>query len=259
MVAACHDRVGDGPHRVGAGDVPDDRDDAVARLERLDELKVVLAREVVPRPALLVGREQQLAEGRIVRLRLAPEALEPELQAVVDDAIKHKDVVAASASASFNTEWKYFASSEGSYIEQDLLSTSANFNVTARRGDVTRSRSLGIPGGLADAVLLSALMIHNLQPGPLLMVNSPHVVYAIMASHLVSHILMFLIMTFVGGIGNIYGSVIGAFALTIIEEYAQEFGQYNILVYGLLLALVILFLPKGLVDLPNKLKSLRAR
>ena len=66
-------------------------------------------------------------------------------------------------------------------------------------------------------------------------------------------------MTFVGGIGNIYGSVIGAFALTIIEEYAQEFGQYNILVYGLLLALVILFLPKGLVDLPNKLKSLRAR
>ena len=70
---------------------------------------------------------------------------------------------------------------------------------------------------------------------------------------------LFLIMTFVGGIGNIYGSVIGAFALTIIEEYAQEFGQYNILVYGLLLALVILFLPKGLVDLPNKLKSLRAR
>ncbi|AZR83734.1 branched-chain amino acid ABC transporter permease [Bordetella pertussis] len=70
---------------------------------------------------------------------------------------------------------------------------------------------------------------------------------------------LFLIMTFVGGIGNIYGSVIGAFALTIIEECAQEFGQYNILVYGLLLALVILFLPKGLVDLPNKLKSLRAR
>ncbi|HYG41695.1 MAG TPA: branched-chain amino acid ABC transporter permease [Bordetella sp.] len=70
---------------------------------------------------------------------------------------------------------------------------------------------------------------------------------------------LFLIMTFVGGIGNIYGSIIGAFALTIIEEYAQEFGQYNVLVYGLLLALVILFLPKGLVDLPNKLKFLRAR
>jgi putative tricarboxylic transport membrane protein len=55
--------------------------------------------------------------------------------------------------------------------------------------------TLGIPGGLADAILLSALIIHNLQPGPLLMVNNPHIVYAIMSSHLLSHILMFVLMT----------------------------------------------------------------
>jgi putative tricarboxylic transport membrane protein len=55
--------------------------------------------------------------------------------------------------------------------------------------------SLGIPGGLADAVLLSALMIHNLQPGPLLMVNNPGIVHTIMATHLVAHILMFAVMT----------------------------------------------------------------
>ena len=70
------------------------------------------------------------------------------LQAVVDAAIKQKDVVAANASANFSTEWKYFASSEGSYIEQELFSTMANFTVTGRRGDVTRARSLGIPGGM---------------------------------------------------------------------------------------------------------------
>jgi TldD protein len=69
------------------------------------------------------------------------------LQAAVDQAIKHKDVVSASASVGFSTEWKYFASSEGSYIEQEIFTTSPNFTVTARRGDVTRSRSLGIPGG----------------------------------------------------------------------------------------------------------------
>jgi branched-chain amino acid transport system permease protein len=71
--------------------------------------------------------------------------------------------------------------------------------------------------------------------------------------------IMFLIMTFVGGLGNIFGSVIGAFALTIIEEYAQDFGEYNAFVYGLVLALVILYLPKGLVDLPNKIKSIVSR
>ena len=78
------------------------------------------------------------------------------LQIVVDEAIKQKDVVAASASVNFNTEWKYFASSEGSYIEQELFGTMANFNVTAKRGDVTRSRSLGIPGGMGGWELVEA-------------------------------------------------------------------------------------------------------
>ncbi len=69
------------------------------------------------------------------------------LQAAVDAAAKHKDVVAATANVSFNSEWKYFASSEGSYIEQELFSTMPSFNVTAKRGEVTRTRNLEIPGG----------------------------------------------------------------------------------------------------------------
>jgi len=69
------------------------------------------------------------------------------LQAAVDNAIKQKDVVSANANVSFNTEWKYFASTEGSYIEQELFSTMPSFSVTAKRGDVTRSRNLAMPGG----------------------------------------------------------------------------------------------------------------
>ena len=69
------------------------------------------------------------------------------LQAAVDAADKHKDVVAATANVSFNSEWKYFASSEGSYIEQELFTTMPSFNVTAKVGEVTRTRNLEIPGG----------------------------------------------------------------------------------------------------------------
>jgi TldD protein len=78
---------------------------------------------------------------------MTADAQRQALQMVVDAAIKQKDVVSATASANFNTEWKYFASTEGSYIEQELFSTTPSFNVSARRGDVTRSRSLGMPGG----------------------------------------------------------------------------------------------------------------
>ena len=44
-------------------------------------------------------------------------------QAIVDAAIKHKDVVSVTANVSFSTEWSYFASTEGSYIEQELFTT----------------------------------------------------------------------------------------------------------------------------------------
>jgi TldD protein len=78
------------------------------------------------------------------------------LQSVVDLAMKNTGVVSANASASFNTEWKYLATSEGSYIEQDLISTSANFSVSSRRGEATATRSLGIPGGMGGWELVEA-------------------------------------------------------------------------------------------------------
>lgn len=71
--------------------------------------------------------------------------------------------------------------------------------------------------------------------------------------------ILFLIMAFVGGVGNLYGALLGAFTLTILEEYSQEFGQFNVLVYGAMLALVILFMPKGLIYLVKRLVARRGK
>ena len=54
--------------------------------------------------------------------------------------------------------------------------------------------SLGIPGSVIDAILLGGLLIHGLQPGPLLFQQSPEIVYTIMGTVLISNIAMFLIM-----------------------------------------------------------------
>jgi branched-chain amino acid transport system permease protein len=53
-------------------------------------------------------------------------------------------------------------------------------------------------------------------------------------------------MVLVGGIGSLWGSVIGAVLLTILPEVLQVVREYNVLVYGLILMLVLLFFPKGL-------------
>jgi putative tricarboxylic transport membrane protein len=82
----------------------------------------------------------------------------------------------------------------GTGCEEGIVASEAANNACTG-GTLIPIITLGIPGGLADAILLSALIIHNLQPGPLLFVNSPHIVHAIMAAHLASHLVMFVLMT----------------------------------------------------------------
>jgi len=50
--------------------------------------------------------------------------------------------------------------------------------------------SLGIPGDVTTAVLLGALMIHGLTPGPTLFTEHSHFVYAIFAALLMSSLLL---------------------------------------------------------------------
>lgn len=54
--------------------------------------------------------------------------------------------------------------------------------------------SLGIPGSVIDAILLGGLLIHGLQPGPLLFEQNPDMVYTIMGTMFVSNVFMFLVM-----------------------------------------------------------------
>ena len=84
------------------------------------------------------------------------------VQQVVDIAAKHKDVITVNASISLAHEWKYFASSEGSYIEQEIYTTTPNFNVTARRSGETRSRTFtGVPGTGGWEIAEAAGMVEN--------------------------------------------------------------------------------------------------
>lgn len=54
-------------------------------------------------------------------------------------------------------------------------------------------------------------------------------------------------MVLVGGIGSLWGSVFGAILLTVLPELLQEVKEYNVLVYGLILTLILTFFPRGLL------------
>ena len=55
--------------------------------------------------------------------------------------------------------------------------------------------TMGIPGSPMDAFLLGALILHNIQPGPLLFVTNKSLVWAMIAAYLIGNIAMFVIMS----------------------------------------------------------------
>jgi len=52
-------------------------------------------------------------------------------------------------------------------------------------------------------------------------------------------------IVFVGGLGTFMGPVLSAFLITLGLEYLRFLGEYRFITYGILLILVILFMPQG--------------
>lgn len=72
-----------------------------------------------------------------------------------------------------------------------------------------------------------------------------------------SQSIIFLTMLLLGGMGNFVGPLIGTVIVTIIKEYLQGFGTYQMLIYGVIIILVVLFAPNGLVGLYDSFKNKR--
>jgi len=68
--------------------------------------------------------------------------------------------------------------------------------------------------------------------------------------------LMVLIMLSVGGMGKYPGAILGVFIITIGNELLRDLGQYRLLLLGILVVVVMLWLPNGLADLRANLSRL---
>jgi len=68
-----------------------------------------------------------------------------------------------------------------------------------------------------------------------------------------------LAMTVIGGMGSFIGPIIGAFALNILAEKIRDYGEYHVLVFGLVALVVARFAPNGLLGVWRKFRSSTAR
>lgn len=65
---------------------------------------------------------------------------------------------------------------------------------------------------------------------------------------------MFLVlaMAVIGGIGSFVGPIVGAFVLEILSEYIRIYGEYHVLLFGLVALGVARFAPEGMMGLFSK-------
>ncbi len=66
----------------------------------------------------------------------------------------------------------------------------------------------------------------------------------------------YLVFVIVGGVNKVMGPVIGALLFTLLGEWLtlyEALALYQTIIYGLVLIFFIMFLPEGIVDLPDRL------
>lgn len=113
----------------------------------------------------------------------------------------------------------------GTGVEAGLAAPEASKSATTGTAMIPML-TLGIPGSSASAIMLAALMLKGVQPGPLLFTKDPSLVYAIFGAFLVGNFLMvgvsIIVARFFGRLMSADPAIIGAFIVvfSLVGAYA---------------------------------------
>jgi len=73
-----------------------------------------------------------------------------------------------------------------------------------------------------------------------------------------THSIELVVMVVLGGLGRIYGAIIGASILTALPQFLTSFDEYETLVFGAIIIVVMIFMPKGIASLFDKKEKVLA-
>ena len=68
-----------------------------------------------------------------------------------------------------------------------------------------------------------------------------------------AHSIELVVMVVLGGLGRVYGAIFGAVILTVLPQFLTAFEEYETLIFGLIVVAVMIFMPKGISSLWDKI------
>jgi putative tricarboxylic transport membrane protein len=116
----------------------------------------------------------------------------------------------------------------GTGVEDGLAAPEASKNATTGTALIPLL-TLGIPGSAAAAIMLAALVLHGVQPGPNLYTKEPELLYAIFASFTLANVFMVIVSA---GVARFFGALMRAdpaiiCAFIVIFSLVGAFGVRN--------------------------------
>lgn len=157
-----------------------------------------------------------------------------------------------------NGEFWYFFSGIflilGAWIALNLFNSPAGRALRALHGSEVAARTVGIdvPRLKLQAFVISA--IYASVSGSLLALQNKFITPDVAGF---MHSIEMVTMAVLGGVGSVLGAIFGAAILTLLPQVLTVFAEYEQMVLGLVMVLVMIFLREGL--LPSILKRLRGR
>lgn len=155
-----------------------------------------------------------------------------------------------------NTEQRYYyliliAVIVAFLIARQILSGRVGRNFRAIRDDYKTAPAMGVNAGFYK---LLAFIISGCFAG------AAGALYAHLNAYISPDIfehkttLFIMTLTMIGGLGNLNGSLIGSFILPVLQEYLRAIQDWQYVVYGLAIMVVVLFVPGGLMQFASLLK-----
>jgi branched-chain amino acid transport system permease protein len=130
-----------------------------------------------------------------------------------------------------------------------LSNSQAGRILRAIQGDETGARSLGIDVAWEKVKVFVISAIYASVAGSLLAYYTGSVTPAQFG---VGTSLEFMVMVFLGGKGSVLGGVVGGTFIKLLPQLTEFMKNYRLLADGLILTIVLLFVPQGMVGLIKK-------
>ena len=134
----------------------------------------------------------------------------------------------------------------GLWIYVRIVHSRVGRALSAIAGDEVAARSLGINVSRYKLVAFVISAIYSSVAGSLLAHYLSYVSPEVIGLGMIT---LLFTMLFVGGIGTTTGPILGAVLISVLPSVLTGFKDYQQLIYGALLLLVIMFAPRGLYSL----------